>query len=69
MKNEGVCAGCKYVAYPATSHSCFKSVCNYSADKGQSRLVVERQNGGYKTDSCVCYEPKKKRRKNKFNAK
>lgn len=54
MKNPKVCKGCKYRMRAQSGE--FKNVCNYIEITGRSRLVVERENGGYKTDSCICYE-------------
>ena len=62
MKNENVCTGCKYLIKNECSPN-FKNLCNYSGATGHSRLSVERQNGGYKEDSCPCYDPKKTKRK------
>lgn len=62
MKNAGVCNGCKYHITRTTYHD-LKGGCNYMNVTGHSRLVVEEKNGGYKDDSCICYEVKTRRRR------
>ena len=63
MKNKDVCIGCKYHVKTCTK-VVFKNICDYAEMTGKSRLVKEMQNGGYKEDSCICYE--KGRRKNRI---
>lgn len=66
MKNPGVCKGCKhYVSRQWTTD--LKRYCNYLEHTGQSRLVIERENGGYKTDSCICYEAGKRKRRGRHH--
>jgi hypothetical protein len=55
MKNRKVCRGCKYHVAKSYSQP-YNGTCNYCLAEGRSRLMIERKNGGYKTDSCVCYE-------------
>lgn len=67
MKNPGVCKGCKYFLARTWAPD-LRNICNYIEVEGRSRLVVERENGGYKTDSCICYEAgTRKRRRRKQN--
>lgn len=54
-KNPGVCKGCKYHISKGT-YNAFDDSCDYVTLTGHSRLVVELEHGGFKTDSCVCYE-------------
>lgn len=63
MKKPSVCKGCKYRM--GRQNSDLKDVCNYIEITGRSRLVIERENGGYKTDSCICYEAGEKKRRGK----
>ena len=58
MKNKGVCKGCKYHC-TNTQNVYEKDTCCYLIANGESRLVKEMNNGGYKEDSCICYEPGK----------
>jgi hypothetical protein len=55
MKDKGVCDGCKYRVTIA-ANVFLKNTCDYSGVTGKSRLVKEIENGGYKTDSCICYD-------------
>ena len=58
MKNKGVCKGCRY--HRVTTPDVYeKNTCCYCLVNGKSRLVIEMNNGGYKKDSCICYEPGK----------
>ena len=50
-KKQGVCDGCKYLFKKAGADLCY-----YMELEGHSRLKVEYDNGGYKEDSCICYE-------------
>lgn len=50
-KKAGVCRGCVYYKNHVNS-----KMCDYLSMEGHSRLIVERENGGYKTDSCICYK-------------
>lgn len=60
MKKKGVCNGCRYqVTYKNNNSFAFN--CDYCEMTGRSRLVKEREEGGYKKDSCVCYEKRKKK--------
>ena len=63
MKNKDVCIGCKYHAGPKNS-TLLDGTCEYLDKTGKSRLAMEKQNGGYRKDSCICYERgKRKHRK------
>lgn len=64
MKNIGVCKGCRHRATQSWI-AALKNTCNYLENTGKSRLVIERENGGYKTDSCICYEAGPRRRRGK----
>lgn len=61
VKKAGVCKGCTYSIERDTSTT-VRNTCGYMAKTGHSRLKVELENGGYKQDSCVCYEKKQARR-------
>lgn len=56
-KNPEVCKGCKYFQKRSETMAT-NNLCTYIDQTGHSRLKVEYDNGGYKTDSCVCYEKK-----------
>lgn len=60
MKNKAVCIGCKY-HMAGTTYPLLKGACGYMDKTARSRLKAERDNGGYKNDSCICYEEKRKR--------
>lgn len=60
VKKPSVCKGCKYRVEKHTYQS-FNQTCNYIEVTGHSRLKVELENGGFKEDSCVCYEKKTRR--------
>lgn len=65
MKQPNVCKGCKHLINRKNATD-LKRFCDYMENTGKSRLVIEMQNGGYKTDSCICYEEGiAKRRKRK----
>lgn len=67
-KNPEVCKGCRYHQKRSDTMS-INNICRYMDVTGQSRLKVEYENGGYKEDSCVCYEKKtgnERRRKSKI---
>lgn len=55
IKKKSVCKGCKYNVKHCTL-TVFRNTCDYLAQTGHSRIVVERENGGVKADSCICYE-------------
>ena len=55
MKSMDVCSGCKYLAKRCDIPA-FNNTCDYLTITGHSRLKAENENGGYKKDSCVCYE-------------
>ncbi len=57
IKKSSVCTGCIYRS-KFDSYSCF---CNYLGIVGKSRVIVERENGGVKADSCICYKARKER--------
>lgn len=67
MKAKGVCKGCKYHVNKS-SMPIFNNTCNYMDQTGKSRIAMELQNGGIKTDSCICYE-KGRRQRRARNAK
>lgn len=54
-KNKKVCEGCKYLMKSDGLVS-LNNTCNYMSITGKSRLQMEEKNGGYKSDSCCCYE-------------
>ena len=64
VKKASVCKGCKYLINHHT-YSSFNNTCDYMTQTGQSRLKIEMKNGGFKTDSCVCYEKKQGRGRRK----
>lgn len=55
MKNEEVCIGCKYHVIKG-EFFVFNNTCDYCSETGRSRLKKEQEAGGYRKDSCVCYE-------------
>ena len=61
VKKESVCRGCKYHQKISGTMS-IPNLCRYMDMTGRSRLKVEYDNGGYKEDSCVCYEKGKAHR-------
>ena len=67
MKDKGVCNGCKY-RINTSNGAYLKGCCDYMEQTGKSRIVIELQNGGIKTDSCICYE-KGRRKSRAKNAK
>lgn len=62
VKKESVCRGCKYHQKISGTMS-INNLCRYMDMTGHSRLKVEYENGGYKEDSCVCYEKGNNRRR------
>ena len=62
MKKTSVCKGCEYHKeyYP---HMNLRNTCSYMDKTGHSRLKVELDNGGYQTDSCICYEKRERKRR------
>lgn len=57
MKNKGVCDGCKYnVTDNSNNTKLLHGSCAYSQATGCSRVAYEKEHGGIKQDSCVCYE-------------
>lgn len=60
LKKSKVCKGCKYLLTGKTSP--MQGCCDYLSVTGKSRLMYERKHGGYKVDSCVCYEKGKQRK-------
>ena len=60
MKNKAVCKGCKY-HMAGTTYPFLNNSCNYMDKTGHSRIKAELESGGYKKDSCICYEGKSKR--------
>lgn len=51
VKKAGVCKGCKYYLRFQGNN-----ICDYASQTGRCRLLVEKENGGYRTDMCVCFE-------------
>lgn len=66
MKDVKVCKGCKYYMSETRGN---KSFCNFMTMAGRSRLVIEENNGGYKEDSCICFEPRPRRKSKMRNEK
>lgn len=64
MKKKSVCKGCEYYKEHA-SYTNLRGICDYIEVTGHSRLVVERQNGGYRTDTCLCWKKKERKRRAK----
>lgn len=63
VKEDHVCKGCMY-AIPQNFTDCdLRGTCDYARMTGHSRLKIEMENGGYRTDSCPCYEKGKWRRR------
>jgi len=60
VKDKAVCKGCKY-HMAGTTYPELKGYCSYMDKTGHSRLKTELENGGYKKDSCICYEGKSSR--------
>lgn len=60
MKNKGVCKGCKYFK-EHDNILALRNICEYAEKTGCSRLKIEQENGGYRKDSCVCYDAGKHR--------
>lgn len=54
VKNKSVCKGCKYYIEKHT-YCDLNGSCDYESQTGRSRLRIELDNGGYRTDACVCY--------------
>ena len=54
LKNKDVCKGCVYRCKFDNTHY----MCNYLEMTGNSRILIERANGGVQKDSCCCYERK-----------
>lgn len=55
IKKQSVCKGCKYHITNGNVAT-FRNTCDYLEQTSKSRIVVEMENGGVKTDSCICYE-------------
>lgn len=53
MKDKGVCEGCIYYKRmrDIPTLGCF---CDFAEMTGKCRIVIERENGGIKHDSCIC---------------
>lgn len=54
-KKKSVCKGCKYHQKRSDTMS-INNICRYMDMTGKSRLKIEYEIGGYKEDSCICYE-------------
>lgn len=55
MKKKNVCKGCKY-HIEKCQLNIFIGSCDYATMTGKSRLLIERANGGYQKDRCICRE-------------
>lgn len=64
MKKKNVCKDCAYHR-ELLPHMGIKGTCSYMDKTGHSRLVVEMNNGGYQTDSCICYKKRERKRRGK----
>jgi len=62
VKDKGVCDGCKYLIPSNYGYTELQSACDYAEMTGKSRLVIELKNGGYRSDSCPCYDKGKRGR-------
>lgn len=60
MKEKSVCKGCEYLIGKGNG-ALLEGTCNYCYETGKSRVLIERENGGVRTDSCICYKRGKKR--------
>lgn len=58
MKNKGVCEGCIYYKSLRDAPMLGK-ICDFASMTGKSRIVIERENGGIKHDSCICKDTSK----------
>ena len=61
MKNENVCKGCRYYIKQGEYRN-LDNTCNYAIETGRSRLKIEEASGGYREDSCVCYDSGKRKK-------
>lgn len=53
VKNKNVCEGCKY-HIEKCSFIDLNGSCDFENQTGRSRLKIELDNGGYRTDACIC---------------
>lgn len=53
MKDKGVCEGCMYYK-KLRDTPMLDYFCDFLEMEGQSRIIVEQNNGGIKHDSCIC---------------
>ena len=53
MKDKGVCDGCMYWKRLRDAPM-LGMFCDFMEMEGQSRIIVEQENGGIKKDSCIC---------------
>ena len=58
MKNKGVCDGCIYYKSLRDAPMLGK-ICDFASMTGSCRSVIERDNGGFKKDSCICKDTSK----------
>ena len=68
MKNVEICKGCKYFVRNEGLVN-LQNTCNYLSMTGKSRYIKEEECGGYKEDSCICYEKKIRERRRQEWAK
>ena len=69
MKKRSVCKGCKYLIPDDYTYTDLRNACDYAERTGNSRLIIENENGGYSKDSCPCYEKGRRRRGKKMGIK
>ena len=62
MKDKGVCEGCMYYRMLRDAPM-LGMFCDFMEMEGQSRMIVEQNNGGIKHDSCICKTTKKREKK------
>jgi len=67
VKKKSVCNGCKYLIPSNYTYSELQNACDYAEMTGKSRLMIEMENGGYRKDSCPCYEKGNRGRGKKVN--
>ena len=51
IKKQFVCKGCKYY-----TKFYGDNICDYASQNNRCRSLIEKANGGIKTDTCVCYK-------------
>lgn len=63
VKDKSVCKGCKYVIPQNYTFNDLRGACDYAEMTGQSRLKIELENGGFRTDYCPCYKKGERERR------